>query len=88
MGFWSHLFSSRKTIEEPSKTLEYKGYIISAAPFKAPGGWQLAGQVSKDGKVHKFVRADQFSDRDEACTFALSKGQLIIDQLGDTMFKA
>ncbi len=88
MGFWSHLFSSHKTTEEPSKSLEYKGYVISAAPFKAPGGWQLAGQVSKDGKVHKFVRADQFSDRDEACSFALSKGQLIVDQLGETMFKA
>ena len=88
MGFWSHLFSSRKTTEEPSKSLEYKGYIITAAPFKVLGGWQLAGQVSKDGKVHKFVRADQFSDCDEACTFALSKGQLIVDQLGETMFKA
>ena len=88
MSFWSHIFSSRKTPEVPSKSLEYKGYIITAAPFKAPGGWQLAGQVSKDGKVHNFVRADQFSDRDEACTFALSKGQLIVDQLGETMFNS
>ena len=87
MSFWSHLFSSRKIAEAPSKSLEYKGYIITAAPFKAPGGWQLAGQVSKDDKVHKFVRADQFSDRDEACTVALSKGQLIVDQLGEAMFK-
>ena len=86
MGILSRLFGSPKTAEVPSKTLEYKGYMIEAAPFKAPGGWQLAGNVTKDGKVHKFVRADQFADRDEASSFALSKGQLIVDQLDDGMF--
>ena len=86
MGILSRLFGSPKTVETPSKTMEYKGYMIEAVPFKAPGGWQLAGNVSKDGKVHKFVRADQFADRDEAATFALTKGQLIVDQLGNAMF--
>ena len=86
MGILSRFFGSTKAVEPPSKTLEYKGYMIKAAPFKAPGGWQLAGNVSKDGKVHKFVRADQFADRDEAATFALTKGQLIVDQLGNAMF--
>ena len=62
--------------------------MIEAVPFKAPGGWQLAGQVSKGDKVHKFVRADQFADKDEAATFALGKGQLIVDQLGEAMFNS
>ena len=86
MGILNRLFGSTKTVEAPPKTLEYKGYIIEALPFKAPTGWQLAGQVSKNGKVHKFVRADQFADKNEAATFALSKGQLIVDQLGEAMF--
>ena len=88
MGILNRLFGSPKAVEVPSKTLEYKGYMIEASPFKAPGGWQLAGNVSKDGKVHKFVRADQFADHQEAATFALSKGQLIVDQLGETMFNS
>ena len=88
LGILSKLFGSSKPVEEPPKTLEYKGYMIEATPFKAPGGWQLAGQVSKNGKVHKFVRADQFADKNEAATFALSKGQLIVDQLGDGMFNS
>ncbi len=87
MGILSGLFGSSKTVEAPSKSLEYKGYMIQAEPFKATGGWQLAGRVSKDGKVHKFVRADQFSSKDEAAEFAISKGQLIVDQLGEGMFK-
>ena len=86
MGILSRLFGSSKIPDSLSKTLEYKGYMIEAEPFKAPGGWQLAGHVSKDGKMHKFVRADQFSDRNEAADFALSKGQLIVDQMGDGMF--
>ena len=88
MGILNRLFGSPKAAEVPFKILEYKGYIIEASPFKALGGWQLAGNVSKDGKVHKFVRADQFADRDEAATFALIKGQLIVDQLGDAMFNS
>ena len=86
MAFWSRLFGSPKTVEIPNNSLEYKGYIITAEPFKASGGWQLAGSVSKDGRVHKFIRADQFSDKDEAANFAFSKGQLLVDQLGDGMF--
>ena len=87
MGILSKLFGSSKTPDMPDKTLEYKGYLISAAPFKGPGGWQLAGSVSKDGKTHKFIRADQFTSKDEAEQFAISKGQLIVDQLGEAMFK-
>ena len=86
MGILGKLFGSSKKAEEPAKKLEYKGYLIESAPFKAAGGWQLAGTVSKDGKVHKFVRADQFASKDEAAEFAIGKGQLIVDQLGEAMF--
>ncbi len=89
MAFWNKLFSSSspKAAEDPAKTLEHKGYLITAAPYKSGGQWQLAGTVSKDGKTHKFVRADIFADRNEAASFALVKGQLIVDQLGEDMFR-
>jgi hypothetical protein len=88
MAFWSTWFASSTESQKPSKSLEYKGFVIEAAPYKEGGQWQLAGVVTKDGKSHRFVRADKFSDRDEAADIAISKGQLIVDQLGEAMFKA
>jgi hypothetical protein len=87
MAFWSKWFSASSTAEsKPSKTMEYKGFVIEAAPFKDAGQWQLAGRISKDGKEHKFIRADKFTDKNECAEIAMSKGQLIVDQMGDRMF--
>ena len=91
MGIFGKLFTSTpraaKADEAAAKMLEYKGYVIAAEPYKNAGQWQLAGSVAKDGKTHKFVRADQFTSRDEAVDLALNKGQLIVDQLGEEMFR-
>jgi hypothetical protein len=87
MAFWSKWFSSSTTGDSsPAKTLEYKGFVIEARPYKDGAQWQLAGRISKDGKGHDFVRADKFSSKDEAADIALSKAQLIIDQSGDRIF--
>ena len=64
-----------------------QSYVIAAVPYKDGGMWQLAGVVSKDGKEHRFVRADKFNSPDEAADIAISKGQLIVDQSGDSIFK-
>ncbi len=87
MAFWSKWFSSsEKTDTSPGKSLEYKGFVIEARPYKDGAQWQLAGRISKDGRVHEFVRADKFSSQDEAADCAMSKGQLIVDQSGDRIF--
>ena len=91
MSFWSKLFGGGSaggggSAAKPLKSLEYKGYVIEATPFKDGGQWQLAGRISKDGKEHKFVRADKFTAAEDAADIAMSKGQLIIDQMGDRMF--
>ena len=86
MGILSRLFGVAKAVETAAKQVEHKGFVIVAKPYKASGGWQLAGEISKDGKMHKFVRADQFTSADEAAEFSLRKGQLIVDQMGDGMF--
>jgi hypothetical protein len=88
MAFWSKWFSSHDSAAPAgaAKTLEYKGYVIDAMPYKDGGQWQLAGRIAKDGKEHRFVRADKFSSKEEAADIAISKGQLIIDQSGDSIF--
>lgn len=92
MAFWSKWFSGSPASEAPAarRSLEYKGYLIEAKPFKEGGQFQLAGEISKDvngeKKRHRFVRADRFTDKDEAADIAIAKGQLIIDQAGDSMF--
>ena len=86
MGLLSRLFGRPKAAEPKTKQIEHKGFVIEAKPFKASGGWQLAGEISKDGRVHKFVRADQFNSVEEAIEYAVIKGMLIIEQLGEAMF--
>ncbi len=88
MGWLKNLFGGGAGQPATVKTLEYKGFLISAEPYKDGGQYQLAGVISKDGKQHRFVRADKFTDAEEAADFALSKGQLIIDQQGDGLFKS
>ena len=89
MAFWSKWFggASGGDAVKAVKSLEYKGFVIEARPYKEGGQWQLAGRISKDGKEHKFIRADKFTSSDEAADIAISKGQLIVDQLGEQMFK-
>ena len=71
-------------------TLEYKGFLIQSTPFKAEGQWQLCGVVSQtvDGerKEHRFIRADKFTDIEQAHDMALQKGRLIIDQQAGSLF--
>jgi hypothetical protein len=89
MAFWSKWFSGGSSTESNKavKSLEYKDFLIEAAPYKEGGQWQLAGRISKGDKEHRFVRADKFSSAEETADIAISKGQLIIDQSGDQIFR-
>lgn len=88
MQWLKNLFGGGAGQSATTKTLEYKGFLISAEPYREGGQYQLAGVISKDGKSHRFVRADKFTDAGEAADFALAKGQLIIDQQGERIFKS
>ncbi len=88
MSWLKKLFGGGVGQPAASKTLEYKGFLITAEPYKDTGQYQLAGVISKDGKSHRFVRADKFTDAGEAADFALAKGQLIIDQQGEKVFNS
>jgi hypothetical protein len=86
MEWLKNLFGGGAGKPIATKTLEYKGFMISAEPYKEGGQYQLAGVISKDGKSYRFVRADRFTDAGEAADFALAKGQLIVDEQGMRMF--
>ena len=64
MSFWSALFGRREAAEtaKVSDPVEYKGFIIRAAPYKNNGGYQTAGTIERDvdgvRKQHRFIRAD------------------------------
>jgi len=66
MSFFSALFgrlaAQPEKIAEP---VEYKGFVIRAAPFKSEGQYQTAGSIEREingvRKEHRFVRADAFA---------------------------
>ena len=94
MSFFKKLFGGSKEPVAPAgpvKTLEHAGFTIHATPYAEGGQFQLCGVVEKeiDGvlRSHRFVRADRFPSAGEAADFALVKGQQLIDQQGETIFK-
>ncbi len=93
-GFLSRLFggSGGEVASEATASEDYKGYAISAAPKRDGSQWLTAGSISKDldgeTKTHDFIRADRHSDKDSATTFSLTKARQIIDEQGDTVFRA
>ncbi len=71
--------------------VEHAGLTIYPAPIKAGSQWRLAGVIVKtggdDGNLEReYQRADTFSSKDEAESFAISKGKQIIDEQGNRLF--
>jgi len=93
-SFFSKLFGGGSDKGEglPARgdPVPYEGLHIQAAPVSAEGQWRLAGYITKeteDGKLERmFLRADLFASREEAETFAIRKGQQIIDEQGERLF--
>ena len=72
--------------------VEHKGFTIKAVPFKENGQFQTAGLIEKEVggtlKTHRFVRADRSPSVEEVTSLALQKGQLMIDQMGESLFQS
>ena len=92
MSFWSALFGRRaaETTAKLSDPIDYKGYVIRAAPFKNEGQYQTAGTIEREIagalKEHRFVRADAFATYEDAVTFTLGKARQMIDLQGERIF--
>ena len=94
IGFFRRLFGGPSSGAEEAlaaDAVEYKGFRIRPAPFKAEGQFQTAGVIEKDSaeglQEHHFVRAEKHASQDEAASFAITKAKQIIDERGDKMFK-
>jgi hypothetical protein len=95
MSFWSALFGGRgrgsAASAKISDPVEYKGYVIVAAPYKNNGHYQTAGVIARDvggvRKEHRFIRADAYASYDDAVNFTLNKARQIVDLQGERMFE-
>lgn len=74
----------------PAKSVEHKGFTVSAEPFEQDGRYQTAGTIEKevDGvrRRHRFIRADSHPAMDQAVEFSIQKGCQIVDQMGERVF--
>jgi hypothetical protein len=94
MSFLSALFGrgggGAADTEKSAKPVEYKGFVIRAAPFKNEGQYQTAGTIEREIagvlKEHRFIRADAFATYDDAVNFTLSKARQMVDLQGERMF--
>ncbi len=72
--------------DESSKPVEYKAFLIEAAPIDEGGKYRTAGYISGelDGEMRRvrFIRADENSDRQSSIDHSLSKARQIIDEQG------
>ncbi len=94
LRFLRRLFSptsqAGETPPRADASVEYNGYTITPTPAKEPGGWRLAGTISKgtagDRKVHQLVRADTAADREAIVAMTITKAKRLIDEQGDRLF--
>jgi hypothetical protein len=93
MSFWKTLFGGGpKAAAEPrlGEAVEYKGFVIRAAPIAEGGRFLTAGVIEKEvageRKTHRFIRADTHPTFDAAVSFSLDKARQIIDLQGDRVF--
>ena len=92
MSFLSTLFGRRGGAKagRPTEPVEYKGFIIRAAPYKNNGHYQTAGTIEREiggvRKEHRFIRADSYAAYEDAVTFTVNKARQIVDLQGDKIF--
>jgi hypothetical protein len=91
MSFLSALFGRRAVaIEKAPDPVEYKGFVIRAAPYRNDGHYQTAGIIEREiggvRKEHRFVRADAYASYDDAVNFSLNKARQMIDLQGERIF--
>ncbi len=94
MSFFGSLFrrglAPAQAGAKAATPVEYKGYVIVAAPFKNNGQYQTAGTIARDidgvRKEHRFIRADAYASYDDAVSFTENKARQIVDLQGDKIF--
>jgi hypothetical protein len=89
----ARLFGSGGSTDAASahEAVEYGGYRIRPTPYLSEGQYQTAGVIERDpggeANEHRFVRAEKHASREDAASFAITKGKQIIDQDGARLFE-
>lgn len=95
MSFWKKLFGGggdAGTGGAPSVDAreEHEGFVITATLMRVGSEYQIAGTIEKEidseVKTYSFIRADKFTDKDDAAAATLAKGRQIIREQGRTLF--
>jgi hypothetical protein len=72
------------------ETVVYQDLRICPTPIPEGGQWRLAAAIVKgtgdDAVEYELVRADVFSSRDDAVSFAVRKAKQVIDEQGERLF--
>ncbi|MHC5307816.1 HlyU family transcriptional regulator [Bartonella sp. LJL80] len=96
MSFLKKLFGKNgsdttENAKIPGAKIEYQGFVIEATPYKSEGQLQSCGMITKDisGEIkeHRFVRADRFSQMEDAVRMIHIKARQIIDEQGENIFR-
>ena len=82
------LFNSAPASEHQ---IVYKDFIIKPKPKKIRGSFTTEGIISKEisgSYLEKaFIRTDTFSKKEDAVELSQRKAKIIIDELGESIFK-
>ncbi|OUS28024.1 hypothetical protein A9R01_14050 ['Osedax' symbiont bacterium Rs2_46_30_T18] len=83
------MFSTDTTPAAPSvmDSEEYRGFTITPAPMADGSQFRVNGTIEKGEQSHAFIRADVLATKDECGREMLRKAKLMIDQVGDSLFK-
>ena len=83
------MFSSNGTASTPTpmESEDYKGYTITPAPMADGTQFRVNGSIIKGELSHQFIRADVLATKDACAQELIRKSKLMIDQVGDDLFK-
>jgi len=94
MGWLSRLIGKGddKGAKPDISPTEFEGFWIKPAPKKQNGNYVTAGYIQRIGESGEteeqyFIRADTHADFESACEHAVFKGQQIIRESGEQIFK-
>ena len=90
MKFFKSLFGSKDEARE-EEAVQYSGFSIQPTPKNVSHGWTTEAiitlQKDEETLTHHFIRADTTSDRAGAVKLTVSKAQVMIDQVGEDIFR-
>ena len=76
--------------DAPADEEMHEGYRLTATPQKDGGQYRLCGTISKsvngEEKSHRLIRADLFTNREDASQAFFRKARLVIREQGDNLF--